>query len=705
MSKNTSLITPEDLTTEEAAHELARLAQLIAEHDILYHQQDAPRISDADYDALRMRNDVIEERFPLLVRADSPNKKVGAAPARGFKKITHTVPMLSLSNAFSEEDVRAFDVRVKKFLGLQDNESVSYVCETKIDGLSFSARYVNGTLEYAATRGDGEVGEDITENVKTIAGFPHSLTGDVPEILEVRGEIYINKSDFAQLNREREAKGEQVFANPRNCAAGSLRQLDISVTASRPLKYFVYAWGEVTPSHYLGESHFNFILRLRDFGFNTLPEQPGNYVWCAVGDINGILRSYQDFMLKRAELPFDIDGMVYKVNRLDYQRTLGFVARAPRWAIAHKFPAEQAKTLLEKIEIQVGRTGALTPVARLKPITVGGVVVSNATLHNEDEIARKDVREGDMVTIQRAGDVIPQVVEVDVSQRPANSSAYIFPTHCPVCGSAALREEGEAVRRCSGGIFCSAQAVERLKHFVARDALDIDGLGEKQIVAFYSEGIIKTPADIFTLRQHEAALKTRGGMGEKSVSNLLEAIDKARTAPLARFIYALGIRHIGEVSAKMLAREYVTYSAWKAAMQQAAQENTDAEATQRLLSIDGMGKKMVDALIAFFREPHTHDLLSALEQHIHPADALFKASTSPLAGKTIIFTGTLHKMTRQAAKARAEALGAKVGSSVSSKTDYVVVGEDAGSKAKQAQALGISSMSEDEWLAMANCET
>ncbi len=702
------------LTREEAANEIAMLSNQIRAHDKRYYQQDAPSISDADYDALRQRLLALEKQFPELVKPDSPTQKVGAAPAEGFGKVRHSKPMLSLDNAFSEEDVRDWDARIREYLKLSTDEELAYVCEPKIDGLSFAARYENGTLVQGATRGDGEVGEDITENLRTI--LPNALKNNPPALLEVRGEVYMSHADFAALNASR--NDEEKFANPRNAAAGSLRQLDPEITRARSLSYFVYSW--VSEGIDLGARHEEVLVKLASLGlrvwviFNRDEEQllPHSRT-----GLPGLLDGYQRILRHRAQLQYDIDGMVYKVDRLDYQERLGFKARSPRWAIAHKFPAEQAITTIEAIEIQVGRTGALTPVARLMPITVGGVVVSNATLHNEDEIARKDVRVGDRVIIQRAGDVIPQVVGVvrdssfvirdsqgqaimnddsPLTTHHSRQDPFVFPTTCPVCGSHAVREEGEVARRCTGGLTCSAQAVERLKHFVSRDAMDIDGLGAKQIEAFFNEGLIKNPADIFTLAARDAEglsrLKNREGWGEKSASNLFASIEKAKTVTLARFIFALGIRHVGEETAKLLAKNFVSFESWRTAM---AAES----AAQELLAVDGIGEKVVMALSEFFAEPHNQELLATLSEvaTITPY-APPQRVNSPMAGKTVVFTGTFEHIGRKEAKTLAEQLGAKVASSVSKKTDYVVAGADAGSKLKDATALGVSVLSEDEWM-------
>jgi DNA ligase (NAD+) len=682
----------EELSDDEAAAELERLAREIVHHDRLYHQRDAPEISDADYDALRTRNEAIEARFAHLKRADSPSDRLGATPSSGFKKVRHSVPMLSLANAFGEEEVGDFLARIMRFLDL--GEPPEILAEPKIDGLSCALHYDEGVLRLAATRGDGATGEDITANVCTIDEIPGTLKGQGwPRILEVRGEVYMRRGDFAAFNRRQEETDSKVFANPRNAAAGSLRQLDPTITAQRPLRFFAYTWGEI--SEPLGKTIAEARDRLRSWGFPiTEPAE-------LCSSLDALLSYYRRLLSQRPELPYDIDGLVYKVNRLDLQQRLGFVSRAPRWAIAHKFPAEKAETILREIAIQVGRTGALTPVAILEPITVGGVVVSRATLHNEDEIARKDAREGDHVIIQRAGDVIPQVVAVVPERRPAASKPYVFPETCPECGSHALREPDEAVRRCSGGLICPAQAVERLKHFVSRHAFDIDGLGDKQVKFLFDNGRIKTPGDIFRLqatdRQGAASLSEQPGWGELSAENLFRAIDTRRRISLDRFIYALGIRHIGRENARVLARYYATIDHLREALAKA--QESESEAYQELIGVDGIGPKVADSLLAFFAEPHNlevlHDLTAALEiEDLVLADT----SDSPVAGKTVVFTGKMEAFTRDEAKARAEALGAKVAGSVSRNTDFLVAGPGAGSKAKKAEELGVHILSEVGWL-------
>ncbi|MBT4589483.1 MAG: NAD-dependent DNA ligase LigA [Rhodospirillaceae bacterium] len=682
----------EDLTDIEAGIELDKLTEAISTHDKAYYQDDAPKISDGDYDALRQRNLAIEAAFPHLVRANSPSDRVGAAPTSGFSKVTHARPMLSLGNVFSEDDLEDFLTGVRRFLKeLTDDPSIALemIAEPKIDGLSISLRYEKGNFVSAATRGDGSVGEDVTANVKTFNELPFELSGNVPDVVEVRGEVYLAKSDFDALNRRQEEAGDKIFANPRNAAAGSLRQLDVSITAARPLKMFAYAWGEL--SEPIGDSQWDFFEQLKAWGFDVNP------LTQVCNDLAGLMAAYSKISEQRAGLDYDIDGVVYKVNRLDWQERLGFVSRAPRWAIAHKFPADQAQTVINEIDIQVGRTGSLTPVAKLEPITVGGVVVSNATLHNEDEIARKDVRVGDTVVIQRAGDVIPQVVEVVLDKRPKGSKAFDYPTHCQVCGSEAIRDDGEAVRRCSGGAICPAQVVERFRHFVSRGAFDIEGFGSKHVEAFFEEDLIKTPADIFRLRDHEEDIRSREGWGDKSVDNLLAAIESRRTIPLDRFIFALGIRQIGQANARLLAKQYISIGALREALKNATV--IGSEALEDLNNIDGVGPSIVEDLISFFNDAASRILLDDFEAQLTIED--FDTpddSSSPIVGKTIVFTGTLETVTRGEAKARAEQLGAKVAGSVSKKTDYVVAGPGAGSKAKKAADLGVALLSEAEWL-------
>ncbi len=690
-AKDASKVPIEDLTAAQAKAELARLAEEIARHDRLYYQEDMPQISDAAYDALRQRNEAIEARFPELIRLDSPSRRVGIAPAKGFAQVRHSVAMLSLANAFHDEDVHEFFARVRRFLGLDSADPVEVVAEPKIDGLSASLRYEDGRFVQGATRGDGRVGEDITRNLATIRDLPIRLQGDdLPKVVEVRGEVYMRREDFFAMNAEREEAGEPPFANPRNAGAGSVRQLDPTITAARPLHFFAYAWGEM--SEPAGDSYWHFLDRLKGWGFQVNPYAR------LCSDAEAALTLYREVMGARAELPYDIDGVVYKVNRLDWQDRLGFVSRAPRWAVAHKFPAERALTVLEKITIQVGRTGALTPVANLQPVTVGGVVVSRATLHNEDEIARKDIREGDTVVIQRAGDVIPQVVEVIEDKRPKGSKPFVFPERCPVCDSQAVREAGEAVRRCTGGLICPAQRLERLKHFVSRNAFDIEGLGAKHIEAFLEDGLIATPGDIFRLRDHAADIEGREGWGAQSAENLVAAIEDRRRIALERFVYALGIRQVGEATARLLAAQYGSLEGLRSAMD--AAQDRDGEAYAELLNIDGVGPSVADDLLGFFAEAHNREILDDLANELEIEDFEAPEAASPISGKTVVFTGGLDTMTRSEAKARAEALGAKVAGSVSKKTDYVVVGADAGSKAKKAAELGLATLTEEEWLAL-----
>ncbi|NNE84927.1 MAG: NAD-dependent DNA ligase LigA [Alphaproteobacteria bacterium] len=681
-----SLPSIEDLTPAQAAAEHARLASEISEHNRLYYQEDAPSISDAEYDAAFRRLQDIEAKYPELATEDSPTQNVGAPLTSGFAKVRHAVPMLSLGNAFNDDDVTDFVARVRRFLNPPEDEPVILVAEPKIDGLSVSLRYEKGTFVRGATRGDGSEGEDITANLRTITDIPATLPADAPEIVEVRGEVYMPKSAFNALNERQTAAGDKVFANPRNAAAGGLRQLDPAITASRTLRMFAYAWGEISDDP-VG-THWAFLERLGVWGFpvNPLAQQ------CA--EVDEALAAYRKIGEARPTLDYDIDGVVYKVDRLDWQTRLGFRSRAPRWAIAHKFPAEQATTILSGIDIQVGRTGALTPVARLEPVTVGGVVVSNATLHNEDEIARKDVRVGDTVVVQRAGDVIPQVVEPVLNKRPKGAKPYKFPDHCPVCGSEAVRPEDEVARRCTGGLICSAQAVERLKHFVSRNAFDIEGLGVKHIVAFWEDGLIKEPADIFKLDQ--AVIGEREGWGEQSAQNLIDAIAERRNISLDRFIFALGIRQVGQATARLLAHTYGTLEAWRAAMD--AAQDIEGDAYSELINIDGIGPSVAADILAFVHEEHNRTVLDDLAEVLDVAPFEQPTSDSPVAGKTIVFTGSLEQMSRPEAKARAEALGAKVSGSVSKKTDLVVAGPGSGSKGKKAEELGIETIDEDAWL-------
>ena len=740
----------ETLTEAEARAELARLADRLSEANRAYHTLDAPEISDAEYDALKRRNAAVEARFPGLKRADSPSEQVGAPLADGFGKVTHSVPMLSLENAFDDSDITDFDDRVRRYLNLSGG--LRYTAEPKIDGLSLSLRYEGGLLVTAATRGDGEVGENVTDNARTIADIPQRLTG-APEVLEVRGEVYMSHADFAALNERQAARGEKPFANPRNAAAGSLRQLDAGITASRPLRFFAYAWGALSAP--LATTQLGAIQRLTALGFQTNPLT----VLCD-GPAE-MLAHYRLIEAQRATLGYDIDGVVYKVNDLALQARLGFRSTTPRWAIAHKFPAELAWTRLEAIDIQVGRTGALSPVARLQPVTVGGVVVSNATLHNEDYIAGrdsrgqmirdgKDIRVGDWVQVYRAGDVIPKVADVDLHKRPTDAQPYIFPDTCPECGSPATREEGDSVRRCTGGLICPAQGFERLRHFVSRGAFDIEGLGAKQVEMFFNDADlpVKTPADIFTLAARDAAnplkkLKNRDGFGDTSVTKLFAAIEARRTIPLDRLIFALGIRHAGEAAAQDLARHYGDWAAMEAALDRARPaalahraadaaeeaERLTAHAANRrarisearsaaltaaevppeaqaawtdLVSTDGIGPVLALSLSDAFANAHERAAIDRLAAMlvIQPPPRR-QTEGSAIAGKTLVFTGTLEKMTRAEAKARAEALGAKVSGSVSAKTDLLIAGPGAGSKAKDAERLGIQVIDEDAWIALA----
>ena len=702
----TERIAVERLTEGQASEELARLARLLARADTAYHGADAPEMSDAEYDALKARNAAIEARFPALKRTDSPSDRVGAAPAEGFSKVRHAQRMLSLANAFSDAEITDFDARIRRYLGLDAEAALACTSEPKIDGLSLALRYEDGRLVQAATRGDGETGENVTENARTIDDIPETLT-DAPDLLEVRGEVYMSHDDFAALNARQAERGDRKFANPRNAAAGSLRQLDPRITAARPLRFFAYGWGELSAP--LAETQMAAIERLAALGFVTNPLT----VLCDGPD--AMLAQYRDIEQARATLGYDIDGVVFKVNDLALQARLGFRATTPRWAIAMKFPAELAWTRLEAIDIQVGRTGALSPVARLTPVTVGGVVVSNATLHNEDYIAGrdaagqpirdgKDIRVGDWVQVYRAGDVIPKIADVDLGERPDDALPYEFPVTCPKCGSDAVREPGDSARRCVGGLVCPAQAVERLKHFVGRAAFDIEGLGAKQVEALYRDGWITEPADIFTLRDRHGPgcarqLRNRDGWGEKSADNLFEAIEARRRIPLDRLIFALGIRHVGDQASSLLARNYGDWARFTEGMDKAASlEGPDWE---QLLGIDGVGEVLALSLVRTMTEPHERASIDRLVAHLEVAPAeLPDTADSPVAGKTVVFTGSLEKMTRAEAKARAEALGAKVSGSVSAKTDLVVAGPGAGSKADKAAGLGVEVIDEDGWRAL-----
>jgi DNA ligase (NAD+) len=676
----------ETLSEAEAAAELETLAGELARLDRAYHEQDAPLVSDAEYDKLRRRNADIEQQFPDLIRADSPTRRIGGAPASGFAKIRHRVPMLSLDNVFGPEDFSEFVERARRFLGLKEDNLV-FVGEPKIDGLSLSLTFAEGALVHAATRGDGTEGEDVTANVRTMSAIPAKLAGHAPARIEIRGEVFMTKADFLALNAAQEEAGQKMFANPRNAAAGSLRQLDVSITAGRRLSFFAYAMGDTSEPP--AATHWDYLERLKAWGFtvNPLSER-----LASAGDAAGLQARLG---AARSELAYDIDGVVYKIDDLALQRRLGFVGRAPRWAVAWKFPAERATTILQDILIQVGRTGALTPVAALAPVNVGGVLVTRATLHNEDEIARKDARIGDTVVLQRAGDVIPQIVSVVLDKRPPGTNSFRYPDHCPACGSLAVRPPGEVVRRCTGGLTCPAQAEERLIHFVSRAAFDIDGLGEKTIREFHADGLVRGPADIFRLAGHEEMIAGREGWGATSARNLIRAIEQRRRIPLERFIYALGIRRIGEANARLLARHYGSFPAWRAAMMDAAVIGSEARGD--LGNILRIGPAIADELVAFFAEPRnvaTIDELAAI-LIIEPAAAA--AESGALAGKTIVFTGTLETMSRPEAKALAERMGAKVTESVSKKTDLVVVGADAGSKARRAAELGVRTMTEAEW--------
>lgn len=701
----TSTTAVTDLSKDQAKQELAWLADTLAQANTEYHKQDAPRLSDAEYDAYKQRNHALEVQFPDLKRSDSPSDTVGAAPAEGFSKITHAQRMMSLGNAFTDEDVNDFETRVRKFLGLTYNDPLSFTAEPKIDGLSLSLRYENGKLVYAATRGDGTTGENVTQNARTIADIPENLSG-APDIFEVRGEVYMSASDFEALNTRQTAADAKTFANPRNAAAGSLRQLDANITKARPLRFFAYAWGEISAP--FAKTQSDAIATLAKFGFQT------NTLTATCHSAEALLSHYRTIEEQRATLEYDIDGVVYKVDDLDFQKRLGFRSTTPRWAIAHKFPAELAWTRLDDIEIQVGRTGALSPVARLSPVTVGGVVVSNATLHNEDYIAGlggdgepirdgRDIRIGDWVQIYRAGDVIPKIKDVDLTKRPADAAPFIFPTTCPECQSPAIREDGDAVHRCTGGLICPAQAVERLKHFVGRAAFDIEGLGAKQVEQFYTDGWITTPADIFTLRDRYGSgmqqLKNREGWGDKSAEKLFAAIDDKRAISLKRFLFSLGIRHMGDAGASLIANHF---GDWDSLETQLTTAKIGEGATwDSLLSIDGVGAVMATSLITAFQNDAERASIDKLAAELTIADAVQVGNVdSPVAGKTIVFSGTLERMSRAEAKARAETLGAKVSGSVSAKTDLLVAGPGAGSKATKAASLGVETIDEDAWLAM-----
>jgi DNA ligase (NAD+) len=688
-----------DLSEAEALDELTRLADEMAGHDLRYYQDEAPTVSDAEYDALKRRNLDLEERFPHLVRENSPSLKVGAARAAQFAPVEHGVPMLSLDNAFSDEDAAEFDARIRRFLRL-DETPVAYTAEPKIDGLSASLRYEKGVLVQGATRGDGRVGEDVTANLRTISEIPHRLKGSGwPDVIEIRGEVYLGHAEFAALNAAAAAAGEKIYVNPRNSASGSLRQIDPSITAKRPLRFFAYAWGLLSAP--FAETQWQALEKLREWGFQVTPQAK------RVEGVEGLIAAYDAMQAMRAGLGYDIDGVVYKVDRLDWQQRLGFVSRAPRWGIARKFPAEQARTVLEDITLQVGRTGAITPVARVRPVLVGGVTVVNATLHNGDEIARKDLRIGDTVIIQRAGDVIPQIVGPVLEERPAGAVPFEFPTHCPCPLQTPLARETTAggaetvVRRCTGEFACPFQRVEHLKHFVSRRAFDIEGLGDKQLQAFFDEGLVREPADIFRLARNDevlAALKVRDGYGETSVANLTASIDARRRIGLDRFIFGLGIRHIGETTAVTLARGYGDAASFLAAMDKVA--GRDPEAMAELDALDQVGEAVIEAAASYFAEDHNRRIVQDLVEQLDIQDAEKPKTDTAVAGKTVVFTGALEKLTRDEAKAQAESLGAKVSSSVSKKTDLVVAGPGAGSKLKAAAELGIQVLTEDEWIAL-----
>ena len=722
-------IAPDDFSLEGARREHAALGAEIAEHDRRYHGEDAPVISDADYDALRRRYEALEDRFPELATPDSLTRKVGAKASEKFTKVRHRVPMLSLANAFSDEAVGEFVERIRRFLQLKPETPLTFTAEPKIDGLSLSLRYEGGRLVTAATRGDGAEGEDVTANARTLGDIPQRLKGrGVPEICEVRGEVYLEHADFAVINKRQEAAGKPVFANPRSAAAGSLRQLDAAITAARPLRFFAYAWGEMSAMP--AATQFDMVQAFADWGFPTNP------LFRRAATLGELLAHYRAIETERAHLGYDIDGVVYKVDRLDWQERLGFVSRAPRWALAHKFPAQNAITVVEGIDINVGRTGSLNPLARLKPVTVGGVVVSNATLHNEDYIkgigndgqpirGGADIRVGDTVVVQRAGDVIPKVMDVILDKRPLDAAPYEFPTTCPACGSHAVRDDGESVRRCTGGLICPAQTVERLKHFVSRHAMDIEGLGGTTIEVLFEAGLVKGPADLFTLpfeaakqaiegrRQELAAqragegakveatrakAKAKRGEDDKAIKNLFAGIDARRAVPLSRFIFALGIRHIGETTARLLARHFASFEALRETAKAASDPSSEAYA--ELTAIGGIGEVVADAIVAFFRETHNEEMLDALLAQVTPEPEEQMAATSPVAGKTVVFTGALEQMTRDEAKAMAERLGAKVAGSVSKKTDIVVAGPGAGSKLDKAKGFGVQVMDEDGWFAL-----
>jgi len=699
----------DQLTEEQATSELVELSEIIDYHDRLYYEKDKPEIADDEYDALRRRNIAIETRFPNLALTDSPSHRVGAEPATGFKKVRHAVPMTSLDNAMDMEQVqKKFLESIRNFMRELHNTNVpiDLVVEPKIDGLSCSIRYKNGHIVSGLTRGNGIEGEDVTANVKTIKDIPCRLHGDGwPNVIEIRGEVYMSDEDFLKLNEQQELTGDTLFANPRNAAAGSLRQLDSNITANRPLRFFAYAWGEVSTP--FASTQWEARQMIKKWGF--MLNEPSSLVEVVGSDFADLEEYYQKLYTKRSRLGFSIDGVVIKVNRLDWQDRLGFDSRSPRWAIAWKFPPEKAETVIRSIVIQIGRTGRATPVVNLVPINVGGVLVSRATLHNQDEIERKDIREGDTIVVQRAGDVIPQVIEVVKKHRPSNSQPYMFPKHCPVCGSLLAREKDASDTYCTGGLVCADQAKERLRHFVSRNAFDIEGLGEMNIDLFFEKKLIQTPVDIFTLeerdQQSNEPLSTwKGWRGKnKRANKLFEAIARARTISLDRFIYALGIRQVGEATARLLARHYHTLTNWRNSMEKAS--DPDSEARKDLLSINGIGESVAEDIVSFFSEKQIQDILDQLTNSSHGRRALvtvtdfeLSETASPIAGKTIVFTGTLESMSRAEAKALAERMGANVASSVSKKTDYVVAGHEAGSKEKEARKLGLTILAEQQWL-------
>ena len=675
-----------DLSLQDASVEHSRLSAEINHHNKLYYQDSTPTITDSEYDEIFSNLISIETLFPELVTSISPTQQIGSPLVSGFTKIPHSVPMLSLDNAFKDEDISDFVDSLRRFLKLSVNEPLELVSEPKIDGLSVSLRYENHKFVRGTTRGDGNQGEDITNNLKTISEVPDQLPKTAPKTIEIRGEVYMTKSEFQELNTYQKSLDEKTFSNPRNAAAGSLRQLNPKITATRPLRLFAYSWGEIDAN--LPSTHSGFLKHLEDWSF---PVHPLTRV-CQ--EVEEALAAYRAISEARQDLDHELDGVVYKVNRIDWQKRLGFRSRSPRWAIAHKFPAERAITVLQDIDIQVGRTGILTPVARLLPVKVGGVLVSNATLHNEYEIQRNDIRIGDTVVVQRAGDVIPQIVTVIEEKRPSHLSPYQFPHFCPICSSKAVRIKGEVARKCTGGLICPAQAIERLKHFVSRNAFDIEGLGTKHIEAFWRSELIRDPSDVF--RINEKSLSSRDGWGEQSAKNLIEAIDSKRTITLDRFIYALGINQIGQATARLLAYTYSTLSNWRHEMNEA--QNKNSESYKELVNIDGIGVSVAEDIISFVKETNNQKMLDDLEQFTSVTDFQSLTTDSPLTGKTIVFTGALEEMSRSEAKTKARELGAKVSDSISQKTDFLVIGTKAGSKAKKAHELNIRIIDEASWL-------